>query len=438
MFKQPKNLIGAALGVLVILVVLISLITKQLTKPQVAPQPTPITPAPLPTSTPLEIKAKVKAISQNYQPLTQYQYEAFQKLAKSVTTTYYKTTDFEIGYSQDLNKFFVRKITAQADQKIKEYFNNTNLVSLYEADDKVHGILFSITSDPVDKAIKDAEARVRQARYDNLSQNASVSPNVKGAFTSVQALTTDPAEDPEAAQDKANVDSFIKLFSQPMINLGDPNADPNDKNPSGSTTAASSNGALTAYQFDFSTDTALPGNAELNNLLNEVATKIGVSAKLIKGVINAECSTALKISSADVTASYDSSFHLPFCYNSCAALGPMQVTVGIDADGVGNCPKCGGSCSNASISLGQTLLASYAYDHTPDPFNYRDNVYMGAVYYKNYLGSKLPSEYTEADIKHAITCYFDGPNSSYCKNNTDNPRLATVYYAKVINYFFNK
>lgn len=62
--------------------------------------------------------------------------------------------------------------------------------------------------------------------------------SVLGIASDANAQGADTSIDPEAVQDKANVDSFIKLFSQPLINLGDPNADPTDQNPSGSTTVS--------------------------------------------------------------------------------------------------------------------------------------------------------------------------------------------------------
>lgn len=379
-----------------------------------------------------QIIETVSDLKSKYRPLPATKIAPFKKLSERLSDRYISEPDFSIAYSGMFFKFFVQKKTENADIKIKELLQQYDMADLYTG--QADGF-FVITPLSANFAVAAAEEEFQKVQDEIYLEKLG---NVKGIATDIYALENSPEPDPESMEAINNMDIVVgglKSFLQFGLPEPDPEADSAAVTPPGGST-----GTLTEFAQDFNGD-SLSGGAKFHELLNEVATTIGIPAKLLKAVINVECTTALVASDEEIAESYSPSALTTYCNppNRCSAVGPMQITVGVDGDGDTSCPRCGkiGQCPNAAPKNGGDFKAAYGYDHEPNVYNFRDNIYVGAYMYRSYGGVDTPQQWTEPVIVRAIGCYHNGPNSTACKTGTRADNISS-YYTKVLDYYFSQ
>ena len=300
------------------------------------------------------------------------------------------TENFEIDYSYPLETFIVVKKSPQAEEKLRELFNN-NQIS-YEELLKENLLVF--TEKPLSEfksQLEDGYQKIREEKSNLLlptlpSQEISLSPSPSSSSESFNPLI-----------------EFLGIFLNFGNQSSNPPSNPNDQ---------SSNS---------------PSN--LNDIFNEVGQKVGVPPKILEAVMKIEMPSTFNLSPQQIVDYSTPAHYWPACGpNICSAAGPMQMTIGIDGNGNTSCPACGaGYCPNAWSSYGGAVNSFGGYLHQANPCNIRDNVYGSAAKLKNDSQASDSLNWTQAQVYQAATRYYGS-----CAGNYSYPRLGNRTYCQYV------
>lgn len=315
------------------------------------------------------------------------------------------TNDYEIGYSDYFDKFFIYRKTPQAQEGIQSYFESQNLGTVFEA----FPDLFIYVSAPVEGEIQKAEDelfnRRLQARHSNIQGVATVQAQ--------DAANPEPIDDSATIPDQTDSKHFIKYFVNLLRGLPEDTDLDQTKYVPGSPPAGSGGGG-----GNFSGSGNLPATGDLAKIFNEAATKIGTPAKILQAVMRHECGRLLDpgfTTDAQIAEWSTPGKGLPpdhFCFeNDGGDQGPMQFN------------KYAGSFS----SYGSAVNEYGGYSHTPYVENIRDAVYAAALKLRAESNGATPGgQWTREQVIHAIICYNAG-----C-GRVDNPPSSTRQYAEEV------
>lgn len=293
------------------------------------------------------------------------------------------TVDFGIDYSYPLETFIVVKKTSQAEEKLRDFFNN-NQIS-YEELLKENLLVF--TEKPLDEF---------KNQIENSYQKMSSTP-----------LSTEPSLTPFLSSSSVPPNPLIELLNI-FLNFGNQ-----------SSNFSSSTPILSEISPTLTQDkTLIPLSSPLSNLndiFNEVGQKVGVPPKILEAVMKIEMPSTFNLSSQQIV-DYSTPDHywLGCGPNICSAAGPMQMTIGIDGNGNNLCPACDvGFCPNAWASYGGAVNSFGGYSHQANPCNIRDNVYGSAAKLKNDSQATTSLNWTQAEVYRAATRYYGSCADKY-------------------------
>ncbi len=142
--RGTKVLVIVAFVFLIVLVIVLSIVTRIVKQNS---QNLKITPTPIQTKkyqsqgkvvlSRVERLKEASKITKNANLLTKEQKANLEKLETKVNTQKNKiieTEDFKLGFSEVTNQFYVQKKTAQAEEKLREYLKENNVLEVYEDD----------------------------------------------------------------------------------------------------------------------------------------------------------------------------------------------------------------------------------------------------------------------------------------------------------------
>jgi len=421
------------------LLILISYHSTQLSKNTVTdltPTPTQViitprsarvakTPTPLPTGALAATVMEQKLQIYNNQDQTQ----AVKNLANQLTSIM-RTEDFDMAYSPLVNLFFVQKKTPLAEQKIKEFLRDPILIELYNKNDVYR--YFNIGTVSVDYA---------QYKYEEKYSNSRLkgaNPNVKGASTALAqdkiaaGATSDTVDDGSSSVIRkllgilnafiggGNTGTNSSTYGGDRF-LFDPGVDENSSSTTGGTSPGSS-GSLGGTISPTSKD-ILPADSEINKVINEAGSKVGVPPAMLKAILQRECPSTLTFSDQQIAQYSQPGGKSPYCtVNECAAAGPFQITIGIDNRGMTTCGTCGDSWTDADAcpktweSVKDTIK-QYGYTHDPLPWNIKDAAFASAALLKANSNTSAPDNWTQEQVYAAASAYLgncSGAHASYC------------------------
>lgn len=411
--KLPPVTIILAVGIVVVIILILFTSYFQLNQKKQEAQraltPTPIVDARgrvlSPTPNPYQAPSK-KRIEQNkaeepelkqQQVLTPQERQIIFAVAKEMPVT---TEDYEIGYSDYLNKFYVYRKTTAAQAAVAEYFNSKNLTTILND----FPILIQYVSEPVQDAIRKAEDELRERR---LSAKLM---NVQGVATVNAQAQTPPADtsDPRLP-DQNDTKPFTHFFIDLLRGVPDESdTDTTTIQPGGG--GAGGGGGTGAGN--------IPATGDLAKIINEAANKIGTPAKIIQAIMRHECGRLLDpgfTSDAQIAQWSTPGQGLPpdhYCFeNDGGDQGPMQFN------------KFAGSFT----SYGSAVNEYGGYTHEPYVENIRDAVYAAALKLRAESDEAPPfGTWTEAQVKHAVICYNAGCGA------LGNPPSSSVEYANEV------
>lgn len=296
----------------------------------------------------------------------------------------FDTESFQIDFSYPLESFIIAKKSPQAEEKLKEFFNN-NQIS-YEELLKLNLIHF--TEKPLNEFKIQLENSYQKIQEKN-NLTLPISPTGK---TSLSYSVSSSSE---------SINPLIELLNI-FLNFGQ------------STSPSSNPISPTITQNELLTP--FPSSpSSLNDIFNEVGQKVGVPPKILEAVMKIEMRPAFNLSPQQIADYSTPNHYWPGCGpNLCSATGPMQMTIGIDNNGYTNCPSCGaGFCPNAWASYGSTVNSFGGYAHQSNPCNIRDNVYGSAAKLKNDSGATDSLNWTQPEVYLAGVRYYGSCDDEY-------------------------
>jgi len=374
----------------VILIVLISFVNVLQRKPSESEtgnsgsiQPTPfqnnrsgsMSQSRIPTLSPQEIKNKF--ITLNDEQLNSLSYLQT-KLQQPV-----ENKDFEIEYSDLLHRFFVNKLTDNADEELQKYFNNDSISSLYIKNNE-YGLFHISNRSSLNNEKSRVEEEFEKEREKFLNDIFLEPP-------------TPTITDSRPTEQQKQINALSGLFGI-MSNFSIPTPAPTISRTSTPTTLPPS-GDQTAASY---------GSDALNKIITEASQKVGTPTKIIKAVMRVECPLTFKLSDTEVDLYSQPGKGVPFC--------------------VGKPPYY----DSGSMQFITTTWPYYAnsvnvyggYAHKPYVMNIRDSVYAGAVLLKKASKTSTADNWSYQEVLRTITCYNAGC-AKYPNNISD----------KVMRYF---
>ena len=183
------------------------------------------------------------------------------------------------------------------------------------------------------------------------------------------------------------------------------------------------------------TPTPLPVTENIKSLrvlFKEIEGKVFVPAAILEAVAKIEMSTTFTYTPAQISQYTTPGNKIPGCGpNVCSATGPMQMTIGKDANGDTTCPGCGvGFCPNAWSGYKNAVKDFGDYTHTSNVCNLRDNIYGSAAKLKHDSGTGETSlNWTKAQTKEAGYRYYGNNTIRY-------PRLENMTYDEYVWWYY--
>mgnify|MGYP001594656622 FL=1 len=319
--------------------------------------------------------------------------------------------NFEIDYSYPLEKFIIVKKSPLAEEKLKELFIN-NQISYEEF---LNENLIIFTEKPLKEfkdQLEDSYIKVREEK------NILLSPT---PLSEELNLSPSPSK---TSKDFNPMIEFLNIF------LNFSNQSPNL--PTSTPTLSEISPTIAQNQVPISSSN-IPSN--LNDIFNEVGQKVGVPPKILEVVMKIEMPSTFDLSSEQIANYSAPNRTWPSCGpNVCSAAGPMQMTIGVDANGNKLCPRCGvGFCPNAWSSYGRAVNSFGGYNHQANPCNIRDNIYGSAAKLKNDSGASGSSNWTREQVYQAAARYYGS-----CSDKHRYSRLQNRTYCEYVwDYYKN-
>ncbi len=169
----------------------------------------------------------------------------------------------------------------------------------------------------------------------------------------------------------------------------------------------------------------------LKDLFSEVERKVGVPERVLEAVLYIESPQFYYLPDT-VLEEYLSGKLIDGCVpNQCSAVGPMQITVGVDTYGSSLCSNCcwkgkcldsRGGCPNQWGIYGKAINIYAGEKGVPNPCNLRHNIYAAAAKLKNDSGAQDLNWSKEQVFTAAERYYGDCSvkykrlgNRSYCE-----------------------
>lgn len=303
------------------------------------------------------------------------------------------TENFKIDYSYPLEKFIIVKKSPQAEEKLREFFNNDQIS--YEELLRENFLVFTERRlSEFKEQLEDEYLKIREEK------NNFFSPTPPETEFSLS-----PSPFPSATAGNFNpLIEFLSIF----LNFGDQSSNLSSSNPILPETLP------TAAQTEILGPSS-KSPANLNDIFNEVGQKVGVPPKILEVVMKIEMPATFNLSPQQIANYSAPNQSWPSCEpNICSATGPMQMTIGIDGDGNTLCPRCGvGFCPNAWASYGKAINSFGGYLHQANPCNIRDNVYGSAAKLKNDSKTTDSLNWTQAEVYRAATRYYGSCGDKY-------------------------
>lgn len=345
---------------------------------------------------PKEKQINYETILQKIYILSPTEIENLDKLKQKIP---YENEDFSVEYSPFLNQIIIYKKTAVADEKISQWLKENNIPEKFKENN-----LIVIT----DKPAAEYQDTVEKNVIKNNDKFKVPTPQPTPSQSPTITLSTTPTQ-PATGADK-NL-SLITELLKILLNFGyDLNL---------STSSSPTSNYPTVYP-QLSPSTSIPPSypqapLTLTELFNEVGQKVGVPAKILEAVMSIECNSTFNLSAEEVALYSQPGNRLPFCTtNFCSATGPMQMSIGVDERGDTSCVRCGaGYCPNAWASYGGAVNTFGGYQHSPNPFNIRDNVYAAASKLKNDSRASSVTDWTQDEVFRAGERYHGSCSDKY-------------------------
>lgn len=321
----------------------------------------------------------------------------------------YKTNDFEITYSALFNKFIVQKKTGVADYKLMEWLKKNKIGDILS---RYNLIIYA--NQPIDQFKKEIE--------NNIITSLSISSSKPNAVTT-------PATDTSSSANSTINNKEIDIFTEFFIAL------------------FSINFASITANINYPTDPSqlyttpplintppviIP--TTLTNLLTEIGNKVGVPEKILEAVLSIESPHTFNLSTDEISLYSIAGNSLPGCKpNLCSAIGPMQMTIGVDDYGDTSCPRCGaGYCPNAWSSYGNAVNNYGGYNHQSNSCNIKDNIYAAASKLKNDSRASDPNNWTQEQVYRAALSYYGS-----CDDTHRYERLGNRTYCEYVWWYYN-
>ncbi|QQG44515.1 MAG: hypothetical protein HYW86_01190 [Candidatus Roizmanbacteria bacterium] len=165
----------------------------------------------------------------------------------------------------------------------------------------------------------------------------------------------------------------------------------------------------------------------LRELFSEIEKKVQIPARIIEGVMLVESPGLLNPESPNFLTDEQVQEYsrpgavIPGCRaNACSAMGPMQMTTGIDNSGSSSCSDCGlNVCPNAWAGFGDSVNTFGGYSHLSNPCNLRDNIYAAAAKLKDNSGAGS-GVWTKEQVYRAAERYYGSCSDKYRYERLDN------------------
>jgi hypothetical protein len=327
------------------------------------------------------------------------------------------TEDFTIDYSYLLETFIVVKKTPQAEEKLRDFFNN-NQISYGELLNKN---LLIFTEKPLNEFKGQLENNYQKIQEE---KNNLLLPTLPSKEVSLTPFPSSSSSSSSSSSFSSSSESFNPLieFLNIFLNFGN-----QPSNFSSSTPILSEISPTLTQKETLTPSSNSPSN--LSDIFNEVGQKVGVPPKILEAVMQIEMPSTFNLSSEQITDYSTPTHYWPSCGpNLCSAAGPMQMTIGVDDNGNTLCPACGaGFCPNAWASYGDAVNSFGGYSHQANPCNIRDNVYGSAAKLKNDSKAADSLNWTQAEVYRAATRYYGS-----CGDNYRYQRLGNRTYCEYV------
>lgn len=168
--------------------------------------------------------------------------------------------------------------------------------------------------------------------------------------------------------------------------------------------------------------------SSLREIFNEVGIQTGVPPAVLEAVLQVEMPSVFRYTPEQIRQYSLPGNVIPDCQpNVCSATGPMQMTIGRDADNNPLCPKCcwqgscldtKGGCPNAWAIYGQG-----------EPCNLKDNIAAAARKLKNDSRSLSATDWSEDEVYRASYRYYGNCTVKY-------PRLGDRTYCEYVWWYY--
>lgn len=392
---MPKQVIIGLVIVLFFLIIILSYFTR--TRPSTDINPTTV------QITGFQISQKDRF--NKLKPLTNQQKDIEAELIKQ---TPYETEDFLLTYSGTNNKFFAQMKTAKGQSKYEQWVKNNNLQNILNSENTSiepfntrHPGTFQKQAEKIYSNYKADQLLIKSLYIQSSNEDNEATMNSL-LQTEIQVLKV--------------LDALLTLPKSEPLNLkGLEGIEPGQTSPVPEPTIYKKSGPL-----------------QLSLLFEEVGEKVGVPPKLLESFMYIESQSTFSLTPQQVGEYSTPGNSNPSCKpNVCSATGPMQMTIGQDADGSNLCPKCcwkgscldqKGGCPNAWASYGNAVQSYGGYTHQSNPCNLRDNLYAAAAKIKRDSGTSTTQNWSKEEVHQAAVRYFGNctakvrNNMTYCEN----------------------
>lgn len=168
--------------------------------------------------------------------------------------------------------------------------------------------------------------------------------------------------------------------------------------------------------------------SSLREIFNEVGAQTGVPPVIIEAVLQVEMPSVFRYTPEQIRQYSLPGNTIPNCRpNVCSATGPMQMTIGRDADNNPLCPKCcwkgscldtKGGCPNAWAAYGQG-----------NPCNLKDSIAAAARKLKKDSRSTSATNWSQEETYRASYRYYGNCTVKY-------PRLGDRTYCEYVWWYY--
>lgn len=170
----------------------------------------------------------------------------------------------------------------------------------------------------------------------------------------------------------------------------------------------------------------------LREIFEDVEQKVQIPAKIVEGTLVVESPSTFNFSEDEIQSYSQPGAVIPGCRpNACSAVGPMQMTTGIDNNGSSRCGGCGlNQCPNAWSGYGNSVNTYGGYGHSSSPCNLRDSIYAGAAKLKKDSGN-VGGPWTQEQVYRAARSYYGS-----CSDNYRYQRLGGRTYCEFLWWYY--